>query len=109
MKNKNKNASTTESSSPTATVVALPDSVSDDFKSTHTGFGDVPLFRAVRRLMEIAGYDHFSLRDLYAPEAKRLKQQLSAVINMAKHREEQLRFYTELIEPVRCVVFQKKQ
>ena len=50
--------------------------------------------------MEIAGYEHFSMRDLYAPDTKRLKHQLSAIINLAKHRDEQLRFYTELIEPV---------
>ncbi|KAL7557836.1 hypothetical protein ACA910_009141 [Epithemia clementina (nom. ined.)] len=79
--------------------IKFPENVGEDFKANHNGFGDVPLFRAVRRLMEIAGYDHFSMRDLYAPETKRIKHQLSAIINMAKHREEQLRFYTELIEP----------
>ena len=78
----------------------MPENADEAFKTSHTGFGDVQLFRALRRLMDIAGYDHFSMRDLYAPEAKRVKHQLSAIINVAKHREDKLLLYTELIEPV---------
>jgi Nuf2 family len=50
--------------------------------------------------MRIVDYPNFSLRDLHAPDAKRLRHQLSAVINFAKFREEQLKFYAELNEPV---------
>lgn len=42
----------------------------------------------------------FGWKDLHAPTAKRFRCQLSAAINMAKFREDQLKLYAELNEPV---------
>ena len=53
--------------------------------------------------MTMAGYASFSWRDLHCPTPKRLRYQLSAIINLAKYREEQLRVYAELNEPVRIL------
>lgn len=59
-------------------------------------------YTALRDLMESCGYDSFSWRDLYAPVRKRFQHQLSAVINLAKFREDQLQLYGELNENVSC-------
>ena len=50
--------------------------------------------------MEICGFHDFGLKDLFLPTAKRFRIQLSAAINMAKFREDQLKLYAELNEPV---------
>lgn len=72
------------------------------YSSMHQDFGEVKFFRALRELMVSTGLPNFSWRDLHAPTAKRLRLQLSAVINLAKFREEQLKVYAELNEPV-CI------
>lgn len=63
-------------------------------------FTELRFYTALRNFMETCGYDCFSWRDLYAPVKKRLQNQLSAVINMAKFREGQLQLYQELNEGV---------
>ena len=50
-------------------------------------------FRAIHRMMEACGVHDFSVMDMLAPNHKRLKRQLSAVINFAKFREEQVAKY----------------
>jgi hypothetical protein len=50
--------------------------------------------------MKTCGLYDFGWKDLHAPTAKRFRCQLSAAINMAKFREDQLKLYTELNEPV---------
>jgi DNA repair exonuclease SbcCD ATPase subunit len=56
----------------------------------------VRFFRIIVRLMREVGIDDFGMRDLIRPEPQRLKIILSAVINFAKFREEQLTIYEEL-------------
>jgi hypothetical protein len=73
------------------------------YASLHQDFGEVKFFRSLRECMITTGLPDFSWRDLHAPTAKRLRFQLSAVINLAKFREEQLKVYAELNEPVRIV------
>jgi len=70
------------------------------FEQLHEDFGDLKFFLALQDLFQTCGYNEFSWRDLYAPTFKRLRLQLSAVINLAKFREEQLKVYAELNEPV---------
>jgi len=60
---------------------------------------DVLFFRELAKSMKVVGIYDFSLRDLHQPNAKRFRTQMSAIINMAKFREEQLRKYYELMEP----------
>lgn len=71
------------------------------FPSLHQDFGDVFFFRTLRQVLSAAGYHSFSLSDVHAPNPKRLRVQLSALINLAKFREEQLELLEQLNEPVR--------
>jgi len=65
----------------------------------HDNFIDMLFFREMRKLMDTCGIVDFSWKDLHVPTSKRLRFQLSATINMAKFREEQLKVYAELNEP----------
>jgi hypothetical protein len=71
--------------------------------SLHQDFGEVNFFLALRNFMTMIGFPNFSLRDLNVPTGKRLRIQLSAVINFAKFRDEQLKAYVKLSEPVRNI------
>mmetsp|Transcript_42978 Transcript_42978/g.84473 ORF Transcript_42978/g.84473 Transcript_42978/m.84473 type:complete len:460 (-) Transcript_42978:9-1388(-) len=61
-------------------------------------FFQLSLVRESTRLMTICGELDFGLLDFVAPSAKRLQQQLSAVINLAKFRLEHLEKYKEMNE-----------
>ncbi|KAI2491833.1 Nuf2 family [Fragilaria crotonensis] len=69
------------------------------FPQLHQDFESVRLFIHVKKCMEICGIYDFGLKDLFLPTAKRFRIQLSAAINMAKFREDQLKLYAELNEP----------
>jgi kinetochore protein Nuf2 len=60
---------------------------------------DLLFFQEMRQCMKTCGIVDFSWKDLTYPTAKRFRCQLSATINMAKFREEQLKIYSELNEP----------
>lgn len=70
------------------------------FPTVHEDFSDVKFFLELRKFMETCGYHDFGWKDLHTPTAKRFRYQLSAVINLAKFREDQLKLYAELNEPV---------
>jgi len=55
----------------------------------------VAFYRLILQLMSEVGIEDFSLRDLIRPEAGRFRLILSAVINFAKFREEQLSVFEE--------------
>lgn len=63
-------------------------------------WSELRFFTALRDLLLDCGYDNFSWRDLYQPNRKRYQHQLSAILNLAKYREEQLELYAVLTEPV---------
>jgi kinetochore protein Nuf2 len=65
----------------------------------HDALTDVLFFKELRKLLATCGFYDFSWKDLHAPTSKRLRCQLSAIINLAKFREEQLHKYAELNEP----------
>ena len=65
----------------------------------HDNFIDMLFFREMRKFMNTCGIVDFSWKDLHVPTSKRLRFQLSATINLAKFREEQLKVYAELNEP----------
>lgn len=77
--------------STTKDIVAFPE--------IHEDFTDMMFFNELRQCMHTCGIYDFSWRDLHLPVSKRFRCQLSAVINMAKFREEQLKVYAELNEP----------
>lgn len=56
----------------------------------------ISFYRTILRLMIEVGIDDFSLRDIIRPDGPRLKLMLSAVINFAKFREEQLAVFEDL-------------
>ena len=68
----------------------------------HKDFGDIFFFRALRSLFIKAEYDSFSLSDLYAPTPKRIRVQLSALLNFALFctQEENFDLYKKLNEEV---------
>lgn len=79
------------------------------YPQLHEDFSDLKFYRSLRKCMLTCGIKDFGWKDLHNPTAKRLRCQLSAAINMAKFREDQLKLYAELNEPVRgcfsiCVV-----
>ena len=57
---------------------------------------ELAYFRAVDRMMKICGIVDFGLKDITNPSNKRLRRQLSGIINFAKFREERLQMYGEL-------------
>ena len=69
------------------------------YPELHQEFNEFQFYICLRDLMTMAGYATFSWRDIHCPTPKRLRYQLSAIINLAKYREEQLRVYAELNEP----------
>ena len=70
------------------------------FPQLHTDFESVRLFLHVKKCMRICGVYDFGLKDFFIPTPKRFRIQLSAAINLAKFREDQLKLYAELNEPV---------
>ena len=52
--------------------------------------------------MTLVGITDFSIRDLIKPDAGRVKKILSAIINFAKFREEQLPVFDKHIERSVC-------
>ena len=83
--------STTTKDKTNPSSVAYPD--------LHEDWIEVLFFLELRACMTTCGLYDFSWKDLHAPTSKRLRTQLSAIINMAKFREEQLKVYAELNEP----------
>ncbi len=55
-------------------------------------------YRQIARLMWEVGIEDFGLKDLVKPEGPRLRIILSAIINFAKFREEQLSVWEELMK-----------
>jgi kinetochore protein Nuf2 len=53
-------------------------------------------FRACSKLMEVCGISDFTIKDLMAPTAKRLRKQLSGIINFAKFRDDVMVMRNEL-------------
>ena len=49
---------------------------------------EMAFWRAISKLMGVCGISDFTREDLARPDPKRLKKQLSGLINFAKFREE---------------------
>jgi Nuf2 family len=70
------------------------------YPQIHEEFESVRFFWHLKKFMAVCGVMDFGWKDLIIPTAKRFRVQLSAAINMAKFREDQLKLYVELNEPV---------
>ena len=57
---------------------------------------EVAFLRATMKLMRTCGVMDFGLKDFQHPTSRRLKKQLSSVINLIKFREDRLQMYHEL-------------
>lgn len=57
---------------------------------------ELSFLRACSKMMAICGLVDFGLKDITNPNSKRLRRQLSGIINFAKFREERLQMYGEL-------------
>lgn len=57
---------------------------------------ELAFFRAAKRLLSACGVDDFTVKDVLAPTPRRVRRQLSALINFAKFREERLAAFSEL-------------
>eukprot|EP00529_Nitzschia_sp_RCC80_P023776 CAMPEP_0113487190 /NCGR_PEP_ID=MMETSP0014_2-20120614/25381_1 /TAXON_ID=2857 /ORGANISM="Nitzschia sp." /LENGTH=466 /DNA_ID=CAMNT_0000380879 /DNA_START=8 /DNA_END=1408 /DNA_ORIENTATION=+ /assembly_acc=CAM_ASM_000159 len=62
-------------------------------------FIELLFFKQLQQLLKTCGVVDFSWKDLHYPMPKRLRIQLSAIINMAKFREDQLKIYAEIAQP----------
>ncbi|GMI12751.1 hypothetical protein TrVE_jg1684 [Triparma verrucosa] len=57
---------------------------------------ELAFLRAAGKTMKICGIPDYGIKDITSPSAKRLRRQLSGIINFAKFREERLQMYAEL-------------
>jgi len=71
--------------------------------------GNLAFLRALFKLVRTAGVTDFGVKDLFKPEAPRLKKALSAVINFAKFREEKVQMYDELRDQSEASVGRRAQ
>ena len=62
---------------------------------------EVQFFDRLSRLLRAGGCHEFGFRDLAAPQAKRFKRQLSALINFLMHREDHIGLLTQALDEVR--------
>lgn len=82
-----------------------------EFPELHAqdSFAEMLFFIALRQLMEQCMYNEFSWRDLHAPNSKRLRIQLSALINLVKYFQgDPIKIFNELNGPVSFHVFVSK-
>jgi hypothetical protein len=66
------------------------------YPEVHEDLSDMKFYLSLRTCMETCGLHDFGWKDLHAPTAKRFRVQLSAIINLAKFREEHLTLYSDL-------------
>ena len=64
---------------------------------------------ACKTLMTTAGVNDFTIMDLIKPEYKKLRRNISAVINLAKYREEKLPAYIEFTQETERLAAQKQE
>ena len=61
---------------------------------------EAKFFCLFSKLLRTCGYNEFGFKDLAAPQAKRLRRQLSALINFLKYREDMGHLEAQALEEV---------
>jgi len=70
---------------------------------------ELAFLRATMKLMRTCGVMDFGLKDFQHPTSRRLRKQLSAVINLIKFREDRLQMYRELNDQRMQIVMDVKE
>lgn len=63
--------------------------------------------KALNKLMLASGVKDFTLKDMYKPDAARLKRNLSAVVNFIRFKDDQFTAYIEMQEALEALVQEK--
>eukprot|EP00578_Thalassiosira_sp_NH16_P003198 CAMPEP_0181132420 /NCGR_PEP_ID=MMETSP1071-20121207/30984_1 /TAXON_ID=35127 /ORGANISM="Thalassiosira sp., Strain NH16" /LENGTH=443 /DNA_ID=CAMNT_0023218749 /DNA_START=48 /DNA_END=1379 /DNA_ORIENTATION=+ len=61
-------------------------------------FPEAKFFSLLSNQLRICGYGEFGFRDLMAPQAKRFRRQLSAIINFLKYKEDMGHLFAQALE-----------
>ncbi|CAI5710958.1 unnamed protein product [Hyaloperonospora brassicae] len=77
--------------------IAFPGLPTLSFPEIHSeSIPELTFYRTAQRLLAACGVSDFGLRDVLHPTPKRVRRQLSALINFAKFREERLVAFSEI-------------
>jgi kinetochore protein Nuf2 len=77
--------------------IAFPGLPTLSFPELHAeSVPELTFYRTAQRLLAACGVDDFGLRDVLHPTPKRVRRQLSALINFAKFREERLAAFSDV-------------
>ncbi|KAJ0410990.1 hypothetical protein ATCC90586_007144 [Pythium insidiosum] len=68
---------------------------------------ELTFFRQASKLMQACGIYDFSMKDVLTPNPKRVRRQLSALINFAKFRDERVAAFAELTKETDVLLKQK--
>ncbi|KAL3657928.1 hypothetical protein V7S43_017134 [Phytophthora oleae] len=89
--------------------IAFPGLPTLSFPELHSeSVPELTFYRTAQRLLAACGVDDFGLRDVLHPTPKRVRRQLSALINFAKFRAERLAFFSEITGQTDELLAQKK-
>ncbi|KAG1694987.1 hypothetical protein DVH05_020917 [Phytophthora capsici] len=89
--------------------IAFPGLPTLSFPELHSeSVPELTFYRTAQRLLAACGVDDFGLRDVLHPTPKRVRRQLSALINFAKFRQERLAFFGEITGQTDELLNQKK-
>ncbi|GMF29403.1 unnamed protein product [Phytophthora lilii] len=89
--------------------IAFPGLPALSFPELHAeSVPELTFYRTAQRLLAACGVDDFGLRDVLHPTLKRVRRQLSALINFAKFREERLTAFAEVTAHTDELLVRKK-
>ncbi|ETL31474.1 hypothetical protein F441_16113 [Phytophthora nicotianae CJ01A1] len=89
--------------------IAFPGLPTLSFPELHSeSVPDLTFYRTAQRLLVACGVDDFGLRDVLHPTPKRVRRQLSALINFSKFRTERLAAFSEITSQTDELLAQKK-
>ncbi|RLN46245.1 hypothetical protein BBJ29_006610 [Phytophthora kernoviae] len=89
--------------------IAFPGLPTLSFPELHSeSVPELTFYRTAQRLLAACGVDDFGLRDVLHPTPKRVRRQLSALINFAKFREERLVVFSEITTQTDELLTKKK-
>ncbi|KAF4146593.1 Designed helical repeat protein 10 domain [Phytophthora infestans] len=89
--------------------MAFPGLPTLSFPELHSeSVSELTFYRTAQRLLAACGVDDFGLRDVLHPTPKRVRRQLSALINFSKFRTERLAAFSKITSQTDELLTQKK-